>query len=70
MSKSPRFIPENKDGVLVELSSRTVNAWALLRPSEDLNDVTVGVLGRSLEISPCNMSGTFKGAARLRGQHV
>ncbi len=52
MGRSPRFIPENKDGVLVELSSRAVNSWALLRPSEELNDVTVGVLGRSLEISP------------------
>jgi len=38
--------------VLVEVSSRTVNAWALLRPSAELSDVTVGVLGRSLEISP------------------
>jgi len=52
MSRSPRFLPKNKDGVLVEVSSRTVNAWALLRPSAELSDVTVGVLGRSLEISP------------------
>jgi len=52
MSRSPRFVPENKDGVLVEVSSRTVNAWALMRPSAELSDVTVGVLGRSLEISP------------------
>ncbi len=52
MSRSPRFLPDNKDGVLVEVSSRTVNAWALLRPSAELSDVTVGVLGRSLEISP------------------
>jgi len=52
MSRSPRFLPENKDGVLVEVSSRTVNAWALMRPCPELSDVTVGVLGRSLEISP------------------
>jgi len=52
MSRSPRFLPKNKDGVLVEVSSRTVNAWALLRPSAELSDVTVGVLGRALEISP------------------
>ncbi len=52
MSRSPRFLPKNKDGVLVEVSSRTVNAWALLRPSAELSDITVGVLGRSLEISP------------------
>jgi len=52
MSRSPRFLPENKDGVLVEVSSRTVNVWALMRPCAELSDVTVGVLGRSLEISP------------------
>ncbi|MCP4573827.1 MAG: hypothetical protein GY838_15830, partial [bacterium] len=52
MSRSPRFLPKNKDGVLVEVSSRTVNAWALMRPCDELSDVTVGVLGRSLEISP------------------
>ncbi|MCP4662082.1 MAG: hypothetical protein GY856_42305, partial [bacterium] len=52
MSRSPRFLPKNKDGVLVEVSSRTVNAWALMRPCAQLSDVTVGVLGRSLEISP------------------
>ncbi|MCP4659476.1 MAG: hypothetical protein GY856_29055, partial [bacterium] len=52
MSRSPRFLPKNQDGVLVEVSSRTVNAWALMRPSAELSDVTVGVLGRSLEISP------------------
>ncbi|MCP4664413.1 MAG: hypothetical protein GY856_54210, partial [bacterium] len=52
MSRSPRFLPKNQDGVLVEVSSRTVNAWALMRPSTELSDVTVGVLGRSLEISP------------------
>ncbi len=52
MSRSPRFLPENKNGVLVEVSSRTVNAWAQMRPSAELSDVTVGVLGRSLEISP------------------
>ncbi|MCP4659778.1 MAG: hypothetical protein GY856_30615 [bacterium] len=38
-------------GVLVEVSSRTVNAWALMRPCAELSDVTVGVLGRSLELA-------------------
>ncbi len=52
MSRSPRVLPEKNDGVLVEVSSRTVNAWALMRPSTELSDVTVGVLGRTLEISP------------------
>ena len=42
MSRSPRFLPKNQDGVLVEVSSRTVNAWALMRPSAELSDVTVG----------------------------
>ncbi|MCP4686022.1 MAG: hypothetical protein GY867_11355 [bacterium] len=55
MSRSPRFLPKNQDGVLVEVSCRTVNAWALLRPSAELSDVTVGVLGRSLEISPVEL---------------
>ncbi len=67
MSRSPRFLPKNKDGVLVEVSSRTVNAWAQMRPSAELSDVTVGVLGRSLEISPvevvalCFMSNHWHG---------
>ena len=52
MSRSPRFLPKNQDGVLVEVSCRTVNAWALMRPCSELSDTTVGVLGRSLEISP------------------
>jgi hypothetical protein len=52
MRRPIRFIPENKTGVLVEVSSRTVNAWALLRPSPELTEVTVGVLGRALEVSP------------------
>ncbi len=56
MSRSPRFLPKNQDGVLVEVSSRPVNAWALMRPSAELSDATVGVLGRSLEISPVEVA--------------
>ncbi len=47
-----RFIPENKDGVLVEISCRTIGGLAMLRPSRKLPEVIAGVLGRALELSP------------------
>ena len=34
-----RFIPENKDGVLVEISCRTIGGLAMLRPSRKLPEV-------------------------------
>lgn len=52
MGRRLRFIPENQDGVLVEVSCRTIRALALMRPSRRLREITIGVLGRALEISP------------------
>ena len=47
-----RFIPEDENGVLVEVSCRTIGAWALLRPTRRCREITIGVIGRALEISP------------------
>ncbi len=58
MGRPARFIPENKDGVLVELSGRTIGARALLVPSPDprrFNEVVLGVIGRALEVSPLEL---------------
>ena len=52
-----RFIPENSDGVLIEVSCRTLEALPLLRPSRRLNEIAVGVIGRALEISPLGICG-------------
>jgi len=52
MGRRLRFIPENDDGVLVEVSCRTIRALALLRPSRRMREITVGVLGRAQEVSP------------------
>ncbi len=68
MGRPARFIPENKNGVLVEVTCRTIGARALLVPSPDprrFNEVVVGVLGRALEVSPlelcrCLPSVTFR----------
>ena len=59
MGRKRRFIPENEDGVLVEVSCRTIGGLALLRPSRKLPEVTAGVLGRALEISPLEVSALF-----------
>ncbi|MCP3961968.1 MAG: hypothetical protein GY719_29350, partial [bacterium] len=58
MGRPPRFIPENQDGVLVEVTGRTIGARALLVPSPDprrFNEVVVGVMGRALEVSPLEL---------------
>ena len=58
MGRLARFIPKNKNGVLVEVTSRTIGARALLVPSPDprrFNEVVVGVLGRALEVSPLEL---------------
>jgi hypothetical protein len=60
MGRYPRFIPENRDGVLVELTARTIGARALLTPSPNpfrFNELIVGVLGRALEVSPVELCG-------------
>jgi REP element-mobilizing transposase RayT len=45
MSRRLRFIPEG--GALVEVTCRTVQGRHLLRPSPQLNEIVVGVLGRA-----------------------
>ncbi len=58
MGRPARFIPENKNGVLVEVTCRTIGARALLVPSPDpsrFNEVIVGVIGRALEVSPLEL---------------
>jgi REP element-mobilizing transposase RayT len=52
MGRRLRFLPDNDDGVLVEVSCRTIRALALLRPSRRMREITVGVLGRAREVSP------------------
>ena len=55
MGRPQRFIPENKDGVLVEITSRVIGARAMLLPTPDprrFNEVVVGVMSRDLEVSP------------------
>ena len=55
MGRLQRFIPENEDGILVEITCRTVGGQALLVPSPNprlFNEVVVGVMGRALEVSP------------------
>lgn len=54
-----RFVPENKEGVLVEVSCRTIGGLALLRPSRKLPEVIAGVLGRALELSPLEIVALF-----------
>jgi len=60
MPRSPQFKPENEDGVLVELTGRTIGARSLFVPSPKptrFNEVVVGVTGRALEVSPLELCG-------------
>ena len=55
MGRPARFIPENKNGVLVEVSCRAIGGRALLTPAPNpfkFNELVAGVIGRGLEISP------------------
>ncbi len=45
MGRRLRFIPEG--GAVVEITSRTVGARYLLKPSEELNEAIIGVLARA-----------------------
>jgi hypothetical protein len=45
MSRPLRFIPEPQ--TLVEVSTRTVHSRFLLRPSYELNEIVLGILGRA-----------------------
>ncbi len=61
MGRTARFIPENQDGVLVEITSRTIGARALLLPAPNprrFNEIVIGVIGRALEVSPLDLCAT------------
>jgi REP element-mobilizing transposase RayT len=45
MSRHLRFVPDG--GALVEVTCRTIQGRLLLRPSQQLNDIVLGVLGRA-----------------------
>ena len=50
MSRHLRFVPQG--GALVEVTCRTIQGRPLLRPSQQLNDIILGVLGRAQERYP------------------
>ena len=58
MGRPARYIPENKNGVLVEVSCRCIGGRALLSPGPNpfkLNELVAGVMGRALEVSPLDL---------------
>ncbi len=58
MGRPARYIPENKNGVLVEVSCRCIGGRALLTPGPNpfkLNELVAGVMGRALEVSPLDL---------------
>jgi REP element-mobilizing transposase RayT len=55
MSRKLRFIPEG--GAVVETTSRTIQGRLLLRPSPELNDLILGVLGRAQRLYPLEILG-------------
>ena len=58
MGRPARYIPENKTGVLVEVSCRCIGGRALLTPGPNpfkFNEIVAGVIGRALEISPLDL---------------
>ena len=57
----PQFKPENKSGVLVEVTGRVHGGRSLMVPSPEpkrFNEVVVGVMGRALEVSPIELCGS------------
>ena len=50
MARKLRFIPEG--GALVEVTCRTVQGRFLLRPSPELNEIVLGVLGKAQILHP------------------
>ncbi len=58
MGRPARYIPENKNGVLVEVTCRAIGGRALLTPGPNpfkFNELVAGVIGRALEISPLDL---------------
>jgi REP element-mobilizing transposase RayT len=49
MARPLRFVPP---GALVEVTTRTVQSRFLLRPSREVNDLIVGILGRAQSLFP------------------
>ena len=52
-----RYIPEG--GALVEVTCRTIHSRFLLRPGLEVNDIVVGVLGRTQQKYPTRCCGYF-----------
>ena len=66
MSRKLRFVPEG--GALVEVTCRTIQGRYLLRPSQQLNDTLLGVLGRAQRLCPVEIcSFTFLSSHFLCG---
>jgi len=55
MSRHLRFVPDG--GALVEVTCRTIQGRLLLRPSQQLNDIVLGVLGRAQSLYPLDIVG-------------
>ncbi len=55
MGRRLRFIPDG--GALVEVTCRTLQGRHLLRPSAQLNEITVGVIGRAKRLYPVELCG-------------
>ena len=60
MGRPPRYTPDARSSVLVEVTVRAIGARALLVPAPNprlFNEVVVGVFGRALEVSPVGLAG-------------
>ncbi len=58
MGRPARYIPDNENGALVEISCRCIGGRALLAPAPNphkFNEIVAGVLGRALEVSPLDL---------------
>jgi hypothetical protein len=55
MSRPLRFIPGKK--TLVEVTTRTVHSRLLLRPSHELNEIVLGIMGRAQELYGAKICG-------------
>jgi len=53
MSRHLRYVPDG--GALVEVTCRTIQGRLLLRPSQQLNDILLGVLGRAQTLYPIDI---------------
>ena len=68
MGRPARYIPENKDGVLVEVTCRAIGGRALLTSGPNpftFNELVAGVMGRALEVSPLDLCSAIVSANHL-----